>query len=286
VTVEAPSAPARPAIWPLLLAYLAAFVLAFGASAAYIVVAVLPRATGGPKGVAEAAARFALSTPGVLGSALVDAAALLAVTLVSARVLRTPGSTSTAMLRTGPSRVTPLGVAAAAVGMTGLSLACGSAVELAGVKDEGVMAMIALALASSSPLRILLGLATIAIAPAIAEETFFRGLFQTRLRARLGRWPSIVLTAAAFGIFHVDPIQGSLAFFAGIFFGWLAERAGSIRTGIAAHAFNNAVFVLLASFATPGAHEDRATTAAVLAGGLAALVAAVLVLRSPLGVRA
>jgi membrane protease YdiL (CAAX protease family) len=285
VTAEAPSAPARPAVWPLLVAYLAAFVLALGTSAAYIVVAVLPRATGGPEGVAKAAARFALTAPGVLGSAFVDAAALLAVTLVGARILRPRGSTSTALLRAGPSRASPLGMVAAAVGMTGLSLACGSLVDLAGLQDEGVMATIALALSGSSPLRMVLAIASIAVAPAIAEETFFRGLFQTRLRARLGPWLSIVLTAAAFGLFHVDPVQGSLAFVAGIFLGWLAERAGSIRPGIAAHAVNNAFFVVLASFATPGAQAGRGTTAGILAGGIAACAAAVLVLRSRLGVR-
>ncbi len=246
------ASPARPAIWPVLVAYLGAFVLALGASAAYILFAVLASAKGGALGIADAAERFALSAPGLLGSAAVNAAALLGVTLGTARLLRTVGTPPVGLLRLGPSRATPLGVVAAATGMSGLSLACGSAVELAGVRDEGVMASIAGALSGSSPLRTLLAVLAIGVAPAIAEETFFRGLFQARLGARMPAWAAIVLTALAFGLFHVDPIQGSLAFFAGLFLGWIVERVGSVRTTIAAHGVNNAVFVVIASAETPG----------------------------------
>ncbi|MGH7298773.1 MAG: lysostaphin resistance A-like protein, partial [Polyangiaceae bacterium] len=247
----APPAP-RPALWPLLVAYLCAFLFARGASAAYIVVAALPEAKGGAVALADAAARFALTAPGLLGSALIDAVALLAVTLLAARLLRPRGATTRSLLRVGPGRITVAGTAAAVVGMTGLSLASGSVADLAGLGDKGVMASIAAALAGSSPGKIVLATLAIAVAPGVAEEAFFRGLFQTRLRTRLGRWPSIALTALAFGVFHVDPVQGSVAFVAGLFLGWIVERGGSTRTSMLAHAFNNAVFVLMASVASPG----------------------------------
>lgn len=282
----APSVPVRrPALWPLLLAYLAAFLFALVASAAYIVVAVLPHARTGIVGIADDAARFALSAPGLLGSALVDAAVLAVVTGTAGLLMRPKqGGTRAARLvshlRLGPTRATPLGLAAAVVGMAGLSLACSAAANLVGVGHEGVMESIARVLAASSPLKLVLALFAIGVAPGFAEEGFFRGLMQTRLRARWGPWPAIVLSAFAFGLFHVDPLQGSLAFVAGIFLGWVVERFGGIRPSIVAHAVNNAMFVLLASFADPVEHATRAATIGTLAAGATVCAGAIAVIRS------
>ena len=238
--VQAAPVAFRPALWPVLVAYAAAFVLALVASTAYILVGAFPGSGGDVARLASEATRFAFSAPGLLGAALVSAVVLGLVTLVTARLL---GGGVAARLRAGPTRARPLGVAAAAVGLAGLSLACGSAAELAGLGHGGVMESISLALRSSDPSRIALAVLAIGIAPALAEETFFRGLLQTRLGARWGRWPAIVATALAFGVFHVDPVQGSLAFVAGLFLGWVVDRFGGIRPCIAAHAVNNAMFV-------------------------------------------
>lgn len=281
---SAPEA-SRPSLWPLLVAYLCAFLLALGASATYIVLAVLPSAAGGAAGVADAAAHFALTAPGLLGSAAIDAAALLGVAALAARILRRPDGATLAQLRLGPSRVTAVGTLAAAVGLAGLSLASGSVTELAGIGDKGVMASIADALAGSSPARAVLAVLAIAVAPAIAEEAFFRGLLLSRLRARWSRWPAIVASALAFGVFHVDPVQGSMAFVAGIFLGWLAERAGSARTGVIAHAFNNAVFVVMTSVSSANDHASRATTVATLVLGGVACAASVGLLSTRVAVR-
>ncbi|HEY1692351.1 MAG TPA: CPBP family intramembrane glutamic endopeptidase [Polyangiaceae bacterium] len=277
-------AASSPAIWPLGVAYVVAFVLALGASAAYIVLAVLPRARGDAAAVARDAARFALTAPGILGSAVIDAAALALVTGVAASILRTARDVPRIRairedLRLGPTGARWPGLAAAMVGLVGVSLACGAIADLAGVGDTGVMAQIARVLADSSPLRIALALLTIAVAPAIAEECFFRGLVQTRVGRRWGRWPAIVASAFAFGLFHVDPVQGSLAFVAGIYLGWVVERFGGIRPGIAAHAVNNAVFVLLASFSATGEHPTRRESIVVAAAGAAVVVGAIAVLR-------
>jgi len=188
-------------------------------------------------------------------------------------------------LRIGPTRARPLGIAAAIVGLAGLSLACGSAADLAGLGRGGVMESIAAALRSSNPSRIAIAMLAIGVAPALAEEGFFRGLLQTRLGARWTRWPTIVVTALAFGVFHVDPVQGSLAFLAGIFLGWVVDRFGGIRPSIAAHAINNAMFVLFASLASPDEHATRAVSIGVLVAGLAACAAATAVLRSRHAVR-
>jgi uncharacterized protein len=279
----ASTAPATLALWPLAVAYAVAFVAAFGASAAYIVGAVLPHARGDATTIVEESSRFALSAPGLLGSALVDAASLALVTAVAASLMRSRTdaprlATVRADLRLGPTSATWLGTGAAMLGMVGLSVACGALIDLAGVGHTGVMDIIARALAASSPARLVVALLAIGVAPAVAEESFFRGLVQTRVAARWGRWPAIVVSAFAFGLFHVDPVQGSLAFVAGLFLGWVADRFGGIRPGVAAHAFNNAAFVLLASFSSPDEHPTRGSSLAVAAAGAVAFAGAVAVL--------
>ena len=276
-------ADARPALWPLVTAYAVAFLLALGASATYVLVAAIPRAGGDPARLAEEATRFALSAPGVLGSALASAVVLACVALVTARLM---GRGLVARLRLGPTRARPLGLAAAVVGMAGLSLACGATAELLGVGHGDVMEVVAHSLAAPTPVRLVLALLAIGLAPGIAEESFFRGLVQTRLGVRWGRWPAVVVTAAAFGVFHLDPVQGTLAFVAGIFLGWIVERFGGLRPSIAAHAINNAMFVILASYGSPDEHATRSGTLTTLAAGVIACAASIAIIRSRLGASA
>ena len=273
----------RPTLWPLLAAYVAAFVLAMGASVAFVLAAVAGRAGGSATRLADEAMRFALTAPGLLGAAFVDAAVLVGVTLVAARLM---GGGAQVRLRLGPTRATPLGVVATVVGMAGLSLASGAAADLLTVGHGGVMEAIASALRSSDPARVLVALLAIAVAPAIAEEGFFRGLLLTRLTARWGRWPAIVTSAAAFGLFHLDPVQGSLAFVAGIFLGWASERFSGIRPTMVAHGVNNAMFVLFACLASSDEHGTRTEAAVTGIGGAVACAACVALLRSRVAVRA
>jgi membrane protease YdiL (CAAX protease family) len=278
--VQPAASPSRPALWPVLAAYLAAFLLALGASAAYVLVAALPKAGGDAVRLAEEATRFALSPAGVLGSALASAVVLSTVALATARLMG-PGVAT--RLRLGPTRARPLGLVAAVTGMAGLSLACGAAAELLGVGHGDVMEVVAHSLAAPSPSRLVAALLAIGLAPGLAEEGFFRGLIQTRLGDRWGRWPAVVVTAAAFGLFHLDPVQGTLAFFAGLFLGWIVERFGGLRPSIAAHAINNAMFVVLASYGSPDEHATRAGTLATLATGVLACAGSVAIIRSRLG---
>jgi membrane protease YdiL (CAAX protease family) len=273
--VSGESPRARPAAWPALAAFAVAFLLVQAATLALVIAVAGLRAGGDVQRLAQEAQSFALSAPGVASAALVSAAVLTAVAVVAARLGRGPTADA---LRLRPSRATAGGIAAAVVGMVGLSLASGTAVELLGLRGgEGTMEQIARALAHVGPSRLPLYVAAIAVAPAIAEETFFRGLLQVRLVARWGRWPGIALGAAGFGLIHLDPVQGSVAFLAGLFLGWLAEGSESIRPSIAAHATNNALFVALAPWASAGASR---TVELVLASfGCIGLLASVGVLR-------
>jgi hypothetical protein len=71
----------------------------------------------------------------------------------------------------------------------------------------------------------------------------------------------------------------------GLFLGWVTERFGGIRPSVAAHAINNAVFVLAASLSSSDASGTRASDFVAIAAGGAACVGAILLVRSRLAVR-
>lgn len=147
------------------------------------------------------------------------------------------------------------------------------------------MEQIALVLSELTPDRMPLAVASIALLPGAAEEMFFRGLMQTSMAARWGRWPAVLITAAAFGLVHVNPLQGSLAALAGLYLGWIVERFESVRPAMAAHAANNALFVALGSWASARG-ASRAAQVLVMGAGFAALAGAVAFLRSGRALRA
>jgi membrane protease YdiL (CAAX protease family) len=258
-------------------AYLIAFLSTRFAQYALVLLAGVRLASGRPTLVESEARRFALSASGLMACAFVAALVLVAIAAVTARL---QGVRAIDGLRLGPSRASGIGVAAAALAMIGLSLACGAAIELAGVREGGVLETISLAFRSPTPGRFVMALMTLGLAPAVAEETFFRGLLQTQLSGTFGPRPAVVIASAAFGFIHVDPVQGSVAFFAGLLLGWVAERFGSVRPGVAAHFANNVLFVSLAAIASPTA-DSAHTQAWVLAGGTLMCAASVAALCSP-----
>jgi membrane protease YdiL (CAAX protease family) len=282
---QPPSDLPRPAAWPVLLAYLAAFVLTLCAGAVLVFAVGIARSRGQPGRIAEEATRFALSAPGLIAVAFVDAGVLLAVAVGTARIARRGPANISAELRLGPARASALGFIAALVGIIGLSFACGAASELLGARGGGVMDLLARQLRSPPPLRFATAILAIGVAPGVAEETFFRGLMQTRLAAAWGPWPAIVATSAAFALIHLDLVQGSVAFVAGVFLGWIADRFGSIRPTVFAHALNNGLFVVLASLASGGV-ATRRTDFVTLAAGAAVWVAAIAILRRGSSMRA
>ncbi|HXN30349.1 MAG TPA: CPBP family intramembrane glutamic endopeptidase [Polyangiaceae bacterium] len=214
-------------------------------------------------------------------AAFVSSAVLASVALVAARL---ETRDVRARLRLAPTRASAAGLVATIVGMAGLSLASGAAVDLLGGRGRGAMGAVAHALEQPTPGRLLMAIATIAIAPGAAEETFFRGLVQTSLTSRWGRWPSIPITALGFGLMHFDLIQGLVAFIAGLFLGWVADRFGGIRPSMAAHACNNSAFVVLASFGS-AAEGTRGGDLAAIAAGLVSWIGATALIRSRFAVR-
>lgn len=82
---------------------------------------------------------------------------------------------------------------------------------------------------------------------AFGEEFLCRGYIQTRLSRRWGSLSAVLITSLLFGILHFDVVHSTMAFFIGLYLGFLAERTGSIWPCIVCHALNNIISVFLTS---------------------------------------
>lgn len=91
--------------------------------------------------------------------------------------------------------------------------------------------------------ELLMQFLALCVMPAIAEELLFRGAFQGLMRP-CGSAAAIFAPALLFGVLHLDLAQGLTAFACGVFFGWLAERSGSILPGMLLHLVNNVLAFL------------------------------------------
>lgn len=87
-------------------------------------------------------------------------------------------------------------------------------------------------------------LASVVAAP-ILEEHLVRGVVYQRMRDMMGVKPSVLLSAALFGILHGNLVQGIYAFALGAYFAWLMERFQNIRVPIMAHMAANLFVILL-----------------------------------------
>ena len=93
---------------------------------------------------------------------------------------------------------------------------------------------------------------TLCVTPAILEEVLFRGVMQGFLRP-YGLWLAIVGQAVPFALLHGSASAAVFALLAGLFFGWLAERTGSILPGMVLHLVNNTLAFVQMLLLTHGA---------------------------------
>ena len=121
--------------------------------------------------------------------------------------------------------------------------------RLTQMEEESSRIMIAF-LKVNKPIDITINVFIIAFLPAVCEEIFFRGALQ-RIIINITRnpWIGIVVTAILFSAMHMQ-FQGFLPrMFLGIILGALYWFSGSLWTSIIPHFVNNAVQVIIASYA-------------------------------------
>ncbi|UCE86069.1 MAG: CPBP family intramembrane metalloprotease [Deltaproteobacteria bacterium] len=204
-------------------------------------------------------------------NALTTAAFFSLLAFAGATLSRTPSS---ARLGIGRGRLPGPAVALLALGLLSTSQALDTLIAHLGGASDGVLAHVEAALAGARGWRLGLALLAVGIAPAVGEELFFRGLLQRGLTRRVGVGGAIALSALAFGIAHLDRVQGAAALVLGLYLGAVAQLCGGVRAAIACHAVNNLAAVLSAALATGAPHLPLALVPLELLLGAGALALA------------
>ena len=91
---------------------------------------------------------------------------------------------------------------------------------------------------------ILVIIRTVILAPVV-EELIFRGLIYNRIKSFTGFWIAAVISAAIFGIYHLNLAQGVYAFLFGILFCLIYRRFENLLACIFMHASANLLSVIL-----------------------------------------
>lgn len=86
------------------------------------------------------------------------------------------------------------------------------------------------------------GFIGICIVGPIMEEIMMRRVIMTEIAKATGHvWWGIIISAAIFSVIHGNPIQMVFALPAGIIFGWLYHKTGSLFVPICIHIINNTI---------------------------------------------
>lgn len=144
------------------------------------------------------------------------------------------------------------GVSAGLIGLVLAGIAAGLTMLVFGDFSSAAGDAAESLIAQSGPIAwVAFGLLILIGAP-IAEELAFRGLmFSALLKRGVKPWLVIVLTSAAFALFHLEPTRIFLLFVIGLVLGFVRYRTNSVGTAIVAHAVNNAPAALLVMFGLP-----------------------------------
>jgi len=92
-------------------------------------------------------------------------------------------------------------------------------------------------------------LLSVAVMPGICEEILFRG-FMMRFFEGSGKKVAVLVSAFLFAVFHLDPFKIVPVFLLGILLGYLTIRSGSIVNSMISHTVNNALAIVVSTFAT------------------------------------
>ncbi len=226
------------AAWPVLLAYVLAFanVVLFSLMALVTVRSLYP----------DLSDRTVLEgLPALVGGVLASATALLVTVIMVARPL------TAASLRLVPGIETGRTLAAMVVGMLALGEVLSALTTLTGFADQGSMEVIRRALRGTGGPDLFAVIVVIGVFAGAAEEVFFPGYMQTRLREWWRPSIAIVATSVGFGLLHLEWIHALIALALGLYLGFITEASGSALPAIVCHVVNNVLFTLLSATVQP-----------------------------------
>jgi len=171
--------------------------------------------------------------------------------------------TTPAALRLAPGWETGRALAVMILGMLALGQALDSLTWLLGFGQHGAMMLVRRVLEGAVGPDLFGAVVVLGPIAGAAEELFFRGYMQTRLGEAWGAPRAVVVTAACFGVLHVDlsGVHMTLAFAMGLYLGFIVERTGSVLPAIVCHVVNNVAYTLQTAFG--GTVRDRALNAVI-----------------------
>jgi membrane protease YdiL (CAAX protease family) len=205
--------------------------------------------------------------PGLLAGAVASSVALLLTVLLASRGF------DPARLRLRPGRERGRDLALMILGMLALGQALDSLTALVGLGRHGALWDARRLLAGVAGGELFVAVLVIGPLAGAAEELFFRGFMQTRLREHW--WPrwAVVGTSVCFALMHIEWLHALLAFVLGLYLGFITELAGSALPAVASHVVNNALFTL--ATALGGTVLAFWPNVALLVGSLAVFAACV-----------
>jgi membrane protease YdiL (CAAX protease family) len=103
-------------------------------------------------------------------------------------------------------------------------------------------------LSASNIFEMALVVLVVAVAPAVAEETMFRGYIQRSFELKLKPYLAIILTALFFSLYHFNPYGLVPLFILGAYFGFTAYISKSLVIPMILHFLNNFTAVMLYYF--------------------------------------
>ncbi len=123
----------------------------------------------------------------------------------------------------------------------------------------------------NTPFEFVLGSFVLCVAAPICEELIFRGALLSGLRSKYGVVPSVLLSATAFMLMHMNPAQTVYQFLLGIVCALTALAAGSVLPAMVIHAFSN-MFAILIDYTALGTGIERFMTFLTARPGIAVVV--------------
>jgi membrane protease YdiL (CAAX protease family) len=200
--------------------------------------------------------------PGLLVGSLAASAGLLLALLLFVRPL------DAARFRLLPGWETGPTLAVMTLGVLALSQTMDSVTRLMGLADQGSLALFRQALERAAGPDLFAAVVVLGFGAGIAEEVFFRGYMQSRLREH---WPApaaVLVTSVSFAILHLSAVHVVLAFALGVYLGFVAEITGSTLPSILCHVVNNVVFTLQTAVGFALLDRDANLIAAAVGAGL------------------
>ena len=120
-------------------------------------------------------------------------------------------------------------------------------------------------------------LLVVGFCPAIAEEAAFRGFLFGTLKHRTKIVVAIIVSAALFGLYHMNLLQFVSGFFMGCFMAFMVYKSKSIFTSALFHLLNNSFSVVVSFYPSlltkiPVLGEDKPGALSMVLAGFAGIV--------------